>query len=528
VSDLKAAEQFIRGLSAAEVSAIVDATGTWAPLPGPQTEAYLTGADITFYGGSAGGGKSDLLIGLTLEEHWKSIVFRREAPQLQGIVDRYLELVPRDLYNGSQNIFRLAGGRQIELGSCPHVGDERRFQGRPHDFIGFDEICHFTENQFRFLMGWLRSTKPGQRKRVMCTGNPPTRPEERWVVKFWAPWLDPSHPKPAAPGELRWFATLDGGDQELEHGAPFLHEGEVIVPMSRTFLPSNVEDNPFLMNTGYKRQLQSLPEPLRSQMLKGDFQAGVEDHEYQILPTTWVEQAMARWRPRDEGDKGQQSALGVDPSRGGADEFVIAPRYGNWLDELQKLPGKAVTTGPAGSAAVVQHLRQGARVNVDVIGIGSSVVDHLNLLGIYVDGLNGAEGTQLKDKTGRFGFKNKRAYWYWSLREKLDPMSEFAIALPPDEQLKAELTSIRYKIVAQGKSGAIQAESKDELAKPDRLGRSPDSADAVVYACADMETDEAGLDDGRRRGHESHKRGISQGNDWTRDLDYTGIDKRII
>jgi hypothetical protein len=69
--------------------------------------------------------------------------------------------------------------------------------------------------------------------------------------------------------------------------------------MSRTFIPSRVSDNPYLMGTGYMTQLQSLPEPLRSQMLYGDFHAGVQDDPWQVIPTAWVEAAMARWkRPR--------------------------------------------------------------------------------------------------------------------------------------------------------------------------------------------------------------------------------------
>ena len=46
------------------------------PLPGPQTQALQTEADVLFYGGAAGGGKSDLLIGAALNEHTRSILFR--------------------------------------------------------------------------------------------------------------------------------------------------------------------------------------------------------------------------------------------------------------------------------------------------------------------------------------------------------------------------------------------------------------------------------------------------------------------
>lgn len=46
---------------------------------------------------------------------------------------------------------------------------------------------------------------------------------------------------------------------------------QIVTPQSRTFIPSRISDNPYLLGTGYLSQLQSLPEPLRSQMLNGDF-----------------------------------------------------------------------------------------------------------------------------------------------------------------------------------------------------------------------------------------------------------------
>jgi hypothetical protein len=62
----------------------------------------------------------------------------------------------------------------------------------------------------RFLLGWLRTVVKGQRCRAVLTFNPPTSAEGRWIVAFFAPWLDPKHPNPAKPGELRWFGTVAG------------------------------------------------------------------------------------------------------------------------------------------------------------------------------------------------------------------------------------------------------------------------------------------------------------------------------
>jgi hypothetical protein len=86
-----------------------------------------------------------------------------------------------------------------------------------------------------------------------------------------------------------------------------------------------------------------LPEPLRSQMLNGDFKAGMVDDEWQVIPTAWVDAAMARWKPKDVLP--EQDSLGVDVARGGKDETVIAPRYGNWYAELDCHEGKKTPDG---------------------------------------------------------------------------------------------------------------------------------------------------------------------------------------
>jgi hypothetical protein len=145
----------------AKVDAMLEADkAVWRPQPGPQTMAYESDADIIGYGGAAGGGKTDLLCGKALTQHKRIIIFRREGPQLAGVIDRLEELIGnKDGYNGQKNIWRLPG-RQIELGSVPHLGDESAYQGRPHDLIGFDEAANFLEQQIRFLLGWYAPTDP--------------------------------------------------------------------------------------------------------------------------------------------------------------------------------------------------------------------------------------------------------------------------------------------------------------------------------------------------------------------------------
>lgn len=449
-------------------------TAIWRPLPGPQTIAYESLADIIGYGGAAGGGKTDLACGKSLTQHKRIMILRRESTQLSGVIDRLTELLKsRDGYNGQEKIWRLPD-RQIEFGSVPHLGDETKYQGRPHDFLVFDEATNFLESQVRFLLGWLRTTDEKQRCQALLTFNPPTSAEGQWVIPFFGPWLDKDHPKPAEPGELRWFATIDGKDVEVESGATFKHGSETIKPLSRTFIPSRVTDNPYLMSTGYMSTLQALPEPLRSQMLRGDFRAGLQDDPFQVIPSKWVEIAMERWKKPDRLEP--MDSLGVDVARGGKDETVLARRHGMWFDEAIAYPGKETPDGPTTAGVIIAALRDKAPIHLDVIGVGSSPFDFIKEAGLQIIGVNVGEAAHGTDKSGSLTFSNLRTELWWKMREALDPQNNTGICLPQSAKLKADLTAPKWKLTGK----RIQVESRDEIVK--RIGRSPDYASAYILA----------------------------------------------
>lgn len=465
----------------------------WQPLPGPQTLAYFSEADILLYGGSAGGGKTDLGLGLARNEHWRSIVFRRVFPALRAIVDRSREIynpagetAQRDSFNESLHRWRFEDGRQIRFGALQYDDDVGTYQGQPYDLYVFDEATEFTEHQFRYVTGWNRTTRRGQRCRIVATGNPPTTPEGEWVIRYWAPWLDANHPRPAKPGELRYFTTIAGKDVEVPDGSPIEAKGrdgklELAYPRSRTFVPARVQDNPYLVESGYVATLQALPEPLRSKLLHGDFTAGREDDSYQVIPSEWVRVAQERWRAREKPTT-PMSALGVDVARGGSDQTVLTPRHDNWIGEQVTQPGKSTPDGPVVAALVMKTRTGSATVRVDIIGVGSSVFDCLRpVLGDAVIAMNGAASSSARDKSGQLAFVNSRAEWYWTAREALDPTSGQEIALPPDPELRADLCAPTWKLTARG----IQVEAKEDLAK--RLHRSPDKGDSCIYALAACE-----------------------------------------
>ncbi len=450
----------------------------WQPQKGPQTAAFLSQADIIGYGGSAGGGKSDLLLGLAILEQQRSLIIRREASQNRALIDRSRELLAgHGRLNENSGVWRLTDGRQIEFAGVADPGDEQKYRGRPHDLLAVDEADQIAEHVVRFLMAWVRTTNPGQKCRVAICFNPPACAEGRWLLSFFGPWIDPRHPHPAVPGELRWYATLRNGKEvERPNGDPFTDDGERIAPKSRTFIPARVTDNAYLMATDYVSQLQALPEPLRSQLLYGDMAAGLEDDPWQVMPTSWVQAAQSRWQPGPpEGFT--MSCMGVDVARGGKDKTVIAPRYGNWFSPLIRHPGTSTPDGPMVAARVIALHDGKADVNIDVIGVGSSAYDCVKPhIGALAHPINNAESSANKDRSGRYGFANVRAASYWSLREALDPDHGLGVALPPDPELLADLCAPRYSVQTNG----IKVEPKDHIIQ--RIGRSPDAGDAVVLA----------------------------------------------
>src|SRR5262245_39885135 len=150
----------------------------------PQVKAYHSKADLLLYGGAAGGGKTDLLIGLALTAHRRSVIFRRAYVDLRGVEQRLIEiLASRDGYNAADMALERAGGR-VGFGALEKPGSEFGWQGRPHDFIGFDEGAQLAEAKVRFVMGWLRSTTEGLRCRVVIASNPPVGGEGEWLVEI--------------------------------------------------------------------------------------------------------------------------------------------------------------------------------------------------------------------------------------------------------------------------------------------------------------------------------------------------------
>ena len=460
----------------------------WIPNPGPQTDAYFSKADILLYGGQGGGGKSELGLGLAFTAHRRSLILRRQYTDLGAMIDRAIEI------NGSRNGFNgspppkltTADGRLIRFGANQHLGDEQSWQGQPFDLKVFDEAVQFLEQQIRFHLGWLRSTTPGQRTRALLGSNPPVTAEGQWVIGMFRPWLDITHGNPAQHGELRWFVTdPDGKDFEVNGPQPHQFPGhdKPVIPHSRTFIPAELKDNPYLIRTNYQAQLDALPEPLRSAVRDGNFMAARKDDEWQVIPTAWVLAAQQRWTPNPPAHV-PMCAMGVDASGGGDDPMTIAPRHDGWFAPIIEVPGKEIPKDRIGTycaGLVLSHRRDNAKVIVDMGGgYGGGIYEHLRSVPIDVTAYKGGAAATGRTNDRQMTFVNVRSQTIWRFKEALNPDQPGGspIALPPDPMLVADLTAPTWEPVSHKGGMAIKIESKEDVCA--RLGRSTDRGDAVV------------------------------------------------
>jgi hypothetical protein len=304
------------------------------------------------------------------------------------------------------------------------------------------------------------------------------------MIGMFRPWLDITHPKPAQPGELRWYVTApDGTDMEVDGPTPITFPGETTptTPLSRTFIPAELSDNPFLIHTNYGAQLDALPEPLRSAIRDGNFMLARQDDQYQVIPTAWVRQAMGRWTPRVP-DEVAMSALATDVAMGGDDATTYARRHGYWFDALISEPGETtaepldcVSRGHADARRLSRHHRHGRRLWVRCL---LTLKNNVQGMEKRLYSFNGANSSDAVTRDRKLKFVNKRAEVWWKFREALEPGLGEPVALPNDPELISDLTAPRWKMTPSG----IQIESKDDIRK--RLGRSPDKGDAVVMAWA--------------------------------------------
>lgn len=220
----------------------------WKANP-QQIKFFNATADEVLYGGAAGGGKSyravmDAFMYAMQYPKSKQLILRRTFPELEkSIIRVHLELYPRRLYryNRSSHTGRFINGSIIDFGYIDHENDVIQYQSAEYDVIRFDELTHFTESMYVYMLSRLRGANnyPKQIK----SGTNPGSVGHKWVKE-------------------RFIDTVPPGDIYTSDAGT-----------TRVFIPAKVTDNTALMekDPAYIKRLMNLNEKDRKALLEGSW-----------------------------------------------------------------------------------------------------------------------------------------------------------------------------------------------------------------------------------------------------------------
>lgn len=230
----------------------------WRPQP-KQRLAMSCPATELFFGGAAGGGKSDYLLGDYLQgaskygKRWRGILFRQSYPQLEELQLRAQELFEPlgAKYKEKSATWKFPNGATLKFRHLENDKACNNYQGHQYTWIGIDELGNYpTDYVWTFMLSRLRSAY-GVPCYIRGTANP---------GGVGHGWLKHRFIDGAIPNQIRKVEVQDPKTGE-------------IVYQTRVFVPSRLSDNQILMRNdpGYKISLLTLPEHMRRALLDGDW-----------------------------------------------------------------------------------------------------------------------------------------------------------------------------------------------------------------------------------------------------------------
>ena len=480
----------------------------FAPQGGYQELILSTPADIAIGGSGAGVGKTFSLLMEPLRHienpKFTGVIFRRTSPQIRmsgGLWDASQELyvyasgTARDTFLD----WSFPSGARIDFEHLQYESDKLNYQGSEIVFIGFDELTHFTESMFFYMLSRNRSTS-GIRPYIRATCNPDP---DSWVASFISWWIDQDelledntpnpnfgYPIPERVGKLRYFTRDNNayvwGDtaQEVKDKCPHIYTGELAntSPKSVTFIPGSIYDNKVLLSKdpGYLGNLMTQDEATQAALLKGNWKVKLSgdslflnDRINDLYTNTHV--ALGK------------KCITVDAARFGSDLAVIKVWDGwrvvdvSWYDISS-------TTDIANEVKRFEKLYAVPRSQTvcDADGIGGGVVDQLPGMHSFVN-----NGTPLEEEVGgkrvKPNYDNLKTQCYYHAAEKVNNAEAYIEPRVAEKVIKGKTGQKRLREYINEelraiKKGGVDMDGKKKINKKEEqkniIGRSPDFADA--------------------------------------------------
>lgn len=362
-----------------------------APQKGPQEKFLATSADVCIYGGAAGGGKT---FGLLLEplrhmknKNFNALIFRKNYTQVTS---------PGGLWDSSKKLYSpvkgsyplktpklhwtFSSGATVNFAQLESDDSCESWQGSQITMIGFDELTHFTEHQFFYMLSRNRSDS-GVMPYVRATCNPDA---DSWVATFIEWWIDQEtgYPIKEHSGKIRWMLRLNEvihWSDSKEEAVQLAMENDIArqeaetMPMSVTFIASTLQDNKILMKMDpkYLANLKALPLVERERLLYGNWKikaaAGLMFKRTQVNMVSEIPNDVILWcrgwdlAATSEDEKGNPAyTAGVLIGKRRCGRYIVADVINRRLSasDVRKLVLMTAQADRAAYGRVVQRLPQ--------------------------------------------------------------------------------------------------------------------------------------------------------------------------
>lgn len=297
--------------------------------PWPKQRAFLELTCLeALYGGAAGGGKSEALLMAALAyvhvPGYAALILRRDTQRLNlagGLIPRSHEWLASTgaTWSAAQKRWSFPTGSEpatLTFGYLRDRQDKYRYGSSEFQFIAFDELTEFPEDDYLFLFSRLRRKRGLNAPLRMRSASNPGNIGHLWVrSRFIHPEHQMSH--------LTAAATDDA--------AVIWHQGIA-------YVPARIGDNPALNEQEYRQSLVHLPPLARERLMHGDWSI----QEQGLLRAEWL-----RYYQTTFADGGQEMLHLISPA--GSVLQTIDPRTCR----------RFVTIDPAGTSADRARERHG-------------------------------------------------------------------------------------------------------------------------------------------------------------------------